>query len=110
VGLHLRTGAGQRTVVGYDAATERLYVDRTDSGAAVHQTFPGRQEAPLEASRGTVVLRIVLDRSSVEVFAGRGESVITDQIFPDPGSDGIALFATGGAAQVESLEVTPLAG
>jgi beta-fructofuranosidase/levanase len=110
VGLHLRTGGGRQTVVGYDADTERVYVDRTDSGDAVHQTFPGRHDAPLEASRGTVVLRIVLDRSSVEVFAGRGESVITDQIFPDPDADGLSLFAAGGTAQVESLEVTPLAG
>jgi sucrose-6-phosphate hydrolase SacC (GH32 family) len=109
VGLHLRTGGGHQTVVGYDADTERVYVDRTDSGAAVDETFPGRHEAPLEASRGTVLLRIVLDRSSVEVFAGRGEAVITDQIFPEPDADGLALFAEGGTVEVESLEVTPLA-
>ena len=28
-----------------------------------------------------------------------GQVVITDQIFPSPGSDGLAVFATGGTAR-----------
>lgn len=111
VGLHLRTGGGRRTEVGYDADTARAYVDRTDSGdVPVAQAFPGRHDAPLQAPDGKVVLRIVLDRSSVEVFAGHGEAVITDLIFPDPGADGLSLFAAGGTARLESLEVSPLTG
>ena len=44
----------------------------------------------------------------MEVFAGRGRTVITDQIFPKPASDGIKLFAEGGTASIQSLHVRPL--
>lgn len=41
-GLKVRTGAaGEETVIGYDATTQELYVDRTHSGAVdFHSTFP----------------------------------------------------------------------
>jgi levanase len=55
-----------------------------------------------------VRLRILVDWSSVEVFAGHGERVITDQIFPSAASDGLQLFANGGSATLDSLAVIPL--
>jgi fructan beta-fructosidase len=39
-GLQVRAGAGERTVVGYDAAGEWLLVDRTTSGAVVFPPSP----------------------------------------------------------------------
>ncbi|MEV6021516.1 GH32 C-terminal domain-containing protein, partial [Streptomyces sp. NPDC051997] len=30
---------------------------------------------------------------TVEVFGGSGEAAITDQIFPDPASQGVQVFA-----------------
>jgi sucrose-6-phosphate hydrolase SacC (GH32 family) len=45
----------------------------------------------------------------VEVFAGDGRTVITDQIFPAPASDGVALYARGGTARLVSLDAWPLA-
>jgi fructan beta-fructosidase len=79
-GLKVRTGAGgEETVIGYDTTTQELYVDRTRSGAGdLGSTFPGVQTAPLKAKNGKVKLRILVDWSSVEVFGGSGEAVITD--------------------------------
>jgi fructan beta-fructosidase len=37
------------------------------------------------------------------VFANDGEAVLTDQIFPDPKSTGIALYAQGGSAMLKEL-------
>ena len=105
-GFKVRTGQGQETVIGYDRETQELYVDRTRSGAVdFHRDFPGVQRAPLTAKNGKVELRILVDWSSVEVFGGRGEAVITDQIFPSPDSDGIQLFAEGGSARLDSANV-----
>ncbi|MEU6626214.1 GH32 C-terminal domain-containing protein [Streptomyces litmocidini] len=105
-GFTVRTGEGQETVIGYDTTTQELYVDRTRSGAVdFHGDFPGVQRAPLTARNGRVELRILVDWSSVEVFGGDGEAVITDQIFPSPDSDGIRLFAEGGSARLDSAEV-----
>ncbi|MGC0334463.1 fructan beta-fructosidase [Streptomyces sp. SAI-170] len=106
-GLKVRTGAGgEQTVIGYDATTRELYVDRTRSGAVdFHSTFPGVQRAPLQPKDGKVKLRILVDRSSVEVFGGNGEAVITDQIFPDPDSQGVQIFAENGSARLDQARV-----
>ncbi|MET9897395.1 GH32 C-terminal domain-containing protein [Streptomyces sp. NPDC006446] len=106
-GLKVRTGAGgEETVIGYDATAQELYVDRTHSGAVDFNTsFPGVQTAPLKAKNGKVKLRILLDRSSVEVFGGRGEAAITDQIFPDPASQGVQVFAENGSVKLDRAVV-----
>jgi fructan beta-fructosidase len=105
-GIKVRTGAGEETVIGYDTETGELYVDRTRSGeASFSRDFPGVHRAPLEALEGRVKLRILVDWSSVEVFANGGRVALTDQIFPRADSAGIQLFADGGAASLKSLEV-----
>ncbi|MEV0170664.1 GH32 C-terminal domain-containing protein [Streptomyces sp. NPDC050803] len=106
-GLKVRTGAdGEETVIGYDATTQELYVDRTRSGAVdFNSTFPGVQSAPLKAENGKVKLRILVDWSSVEVFGGSGEAVITDQIFPDPASQGVEIFAENGSVKLDQARV-----
>ena len=50
----------------------------------------------------------MVDTSSVTVFAGEGEVVLTDQIFPDPTSNGIDMFNEGGDAMLKSLTIWPL--
>ncbi|MES5817951.1 GH32 C-terminal domain-containing protein [Streptomyces sp. RG80] len=106
-GLKVRTGAGgEETVIGYDAVAQELYVDRTRSGAVdFSSTFPGVQSAPLKAVKGKVKLRILVDWSSVEVFGGSGEAVITDQIFPDPASQGVEIFAENGSVKLDQARV-----
>ncbi|SEP92234.1 levanase [Streptomyces sp. yr375] len=110
-GLKVRTGAaGEETVIGYDTTTQELYVDRGHSGAVdFNSTFPGIQTAPLKAVDGKVTLRILVDWSSVEVFGGDGEAVITDQIFPDPASQGVQVFAENGSVQLDEATVWHLA-
>ncbi|MFI1508893.1 GH32 C-terminal domain-containing protein [Streptomyces sp. NPDC020597] len=106
-GLKVRTGAaGEETVIGYDTTTQELYVDRTRSGAVdFNATFPGVQTAPLQAANGKIKLRILVDWSSVEVFGGSGEAAITDQIFPDPASQGVQVFAENGSVKLDKATV-----
>lgn len=110
VGLKVRTGEGEETIVGYRAAEDELFVDRSNAGEdGFHEGFPARHAGPLATRDGTVRLHIFVDWSSVEVFGGRGESVITDRIFPAPESDGVSVFAEGGSARLVSLDVWELA-
>ncbi|MFM9589381.1 GH32 C-terminal domain-containing protein [Streptomyces scabiei] len=106
-GLKVRTGtAGEETVIGYDTTTQELYVDRTRSGTVdFNGTFPGVQSAPMKAANGRIKLRILVDWSSVEVFGGSGEAVITDQIFPDPASQGVQVFAENGSVKLDKATV-----
>lgn len=98
------------TVIGYDASTGEVYVDRGNSGATgFHPLFTSVDAAPVAVNPdGTVTLRIYVDRSSVEVFAQGGQRTITDQVFPGAGAGEVALFADGGTAHLKSLTVTPL--
>lgn len=105
-GLKVRTGNGQETDIGYDRDSHELYIDRSKSGNVTFDpTFTGRQSAPLTAAGGRVHVTILVDWSSVEVFGQHGQVLLTDQIFPDPSSTGLAAFAVGGTATVRSLTV-----
>ncbi|PQE08907.1 glycosyl hydrolase family protein [Rutstroemia sp. NJR-2017a WRK4] len=99
-GLILRATSDlkQQTRVGYDFATKRLFVDRTESGnVGFDSTFSNTYYAPLApSSNGQVTLRILLDWSSVEVFGGDGQATLTTQIFPSDDGVGLWLFSTGG--------------
>jgi levanase len=107
-GLDVRTGGGQRTRIGYDTATGEVYIDRTASGATdFDPTFSGVQRAPLALDGGRLSLHVLVDASSVEVYAQntRGEQVVlTDQVFPDPSSTGVDAFAEGGTATLNRLQ------
>ena len=104
-GLNVRVGPGQYTQIGYDTTTDQLYIDRSNSGdVSFDPTFAGLQTAPLALNHGTLRLHILVDASSVEVFADQGQVVLTDQIFPDAGSTGVSAFAQGGSAKLDDIE------
>jgi levanase len=106
VGLSLRRGAGEETRVGYDAERGEVFLDRRRSGRVdFNPAFPGRYAGPLSPERGRVRLRVLVDSSSVEVFANGGATVISALVFPKPDSDGIALFADGGEPGEVALRV-----
>ncbi|MEM1054741.1 MAG: glycoside hydrolase family 32 protein [Bacteroidota bacterium] len=111
VGLRVREGSGQTTILGYDVTSRRAYLDRIGAGEhAFHVEFPDvhtgivRQDA-----EGCVRLRALVDRCSVEAFWNDGEAIFTDLVFPDPSSQGIQVFAEGGEVVLCSLRVWPLA-
>jgi fructan beta-fructosidase len=111
-GVRLRMGpGGQQTVVGYDVRQASLYLDRRNSGVtSFHPDFATRSEAPLSpVDRRWITVRILVDRSSVEVFANDGRAVLTDQIFPNEPSGEISFYVTSGTVTLKSLAVYQLA-
>lgn len=92
----------EQTLVGYDAEKGELFVDTTRSsrrglGLAV------REAGPLSVAAGeTLRLRIIVDRSVIEVFANDRQAV-TRRVYPDAGSTGVTLFANGGTATLSAL-------
>ena len=108
-GVHVRAGNGQRTVIGYDVDRAAVYVDRTRSGdVGFNAAFPSIEYAPLQVRNGKVTLRILVDRSSVEVFADNGHRTITDQVFPDRNSQAIRVFSNGGRAELQKITIWQL--
>ncbi len=110
VGVRVLKGGDEQTIVGYDAEAKTVSVDRTKSGnVGFHKAFAGRHAGPLAPEAdGRVRLRVLVDRCSVEVFGNRGETVVTDLVFPAAASDRLELFARGGEARVTACRVYPL--
>lgn len=116
VGLRVREGENDQSVITYYTDENQLEFNRLNSsvdGPADGFYDPGQEDRttmPLKPQEdGTIQLRILVDRSSVEIFGNSGERVMTNQIFPDWDSTGMSLFADKGAARIENMVVYGLA-
>ena len=98
-GIRLYSDLDHWTEVGYDVRQLRLYVDRTHSGVSIAPGFAARIEAPVTASR-PYNLQIVVDRTSVEVFAQDGSIAMTNLIFPTSTALLVQPFRNGGSQPV----------
>ena len=84
-------------MVGVDRSKRQIFVDRRRSGATFFsRDFPARTAAPLKHPQASAIrLQIIVDRNSVEVFAENGETVLTNLIYPQAASRGLAFYAEG---------------
>jgi fructan beta-fructosidase len=104
-GLRVFQGPSNYTEVGIDPDKKALYIDRSDSGdVSFSKHFPGRQEAPLPANE-PLKLDILLDSSSVEMFADDGEVTLADRVYPQDKDRQVRLFSTGAKPEIASLRV-----
>lgn len=89
--LALRNSETQKTVLTYDREKSALLLNRDKSGA----DLSGEREASLALDNNILKLRIFVDKSSVEIFAGSGEVVMSSRIYPDKNSTGIKFISDG---------------
>ena len=64
--------------------------------------------APLSPENGRIKLQILVDRTSLEVFANNGRIVLTSCFLPSDENKGLEIYAQGGNAKVVSAEAYPL--
>lgn len=69
----------------------------------------GETQTPIDPGAGRLRMRVLVDRSSVELFVGDGVDVHSHRVFPLPGDDRIRLYANDGAATFGDLVVRELA-
>ncbi|KAH9204205.1 glycosyl hydrolase family protein [Leptodontidium sp. 2 PMI_412] len=105
--LAVRKGGSQQTVIRYVQSSGQLSVDRTASGNTGYDPAAGGVHTATfqPGADGKVQLRVLVDESSIEVFGGIGEVVISDLIFPDITSDGLALTTSGGSVLLASVDL-----
>ena len=85
--------------ISYNKERRTVKVDRSKAGTSnFSEKFSPYHEValPSSGSDGTVHLRILLDSSSVEVFAQDGAAVISDIFFPDWDNTGSSVFSMDG--------------
>lgn len=94
---------GEAEQVGFDIRGHKVEYSVADK----RLTALGRP-APLEPIGGRIRLRILVDRTSVEVFANDGRVQMASCFLPEPNNKTLGVFATGGAARIEALSVWEL--
>jgi len=108
-GLKVRADGEQETVIRYDAQQGELTVDRSRSGdSAFEGGFAESFSGPLKAVDGKLKLRIYVDESTLEVFGGDGETVLSAILFPDATSNGLELYAERGSVKVAQADYYPM--
>jgi fructan beta-fructosidase len=108
-GLNVRVGPNCETIIGYNASSRELFVDRRKSGQVdFNEHFSGKHSAPLPLEDAVLHLHIFIDSCSLELFGNHGRAVITDLIFPAPNADKLELFASDGKVQLISLDIWEL--
>jgi fructan beta-fructosidase len=108
--LSLKNGRGEETIVGYDRAIGRLFIDRRRSGVTnFHPDFAtGLHTAPWPLSDNKLRLHLFVDWSSVEVFVDNGRLVMTEQIFPTEPYNQVELLASNGRVHLQKAQLWPL--
>jgi sucrose-6-phosphate hydrolase SacC (GH32 family) len=92
--LQIGNGLGEHVLLRIDRRNRQLKLDRSASGVVgFNAGFTRVQTAPLDVGSPTVTLRIVLDRSSVELFVNDGATVMTSLVFPRSPFDSVVLSA-----------------
>ncbi len=99
-----KAGTEKKVIVGYDAGKEQLFVDCTGSEKGNKSPENLVQTAPLKAVNGIVKIKVLLDKSSLEVFGNDGGKVITTMIYPDKDATGLSAFSDGSAI-IKSLKI-----
>jgi len=87
----------KKVEVGYNAENHEIYVDCASSESANKDQRNLVQTAPMKPVNGIVRLRVLVDKSSLEVFGNNGEQVISTMIYPDSDANNLSAFATGNA-------------
>lgn len=100
-----RSSGGSRFVAaGLTLTDPCAYLDRTLTANPTR----GRTRAPLDSSTGRVAVRLLVDRTSVELFVDNGRSAQSHRVFPLAGDDGIRLFSRGATAVFRNVLIREL--
>ncbi len=109
-GVELSNANGERYRIGYNAATNQFYSDRTKAGdAAFSEKFAGKiHVAPRLSSDKTVRFHLFFDVASAELFADGGATVLTDIFFPSEVFSSVKVFAEKGKVKLSKGEAYSL--
>jgi fructan beta-fructosidase len=103
--LRLYNAANEELLIGYDAKAKTFFLDRTRSGKTdFKDNFARKATAPRLATGSTISLSLVLDNSSVELFADNGLTAITSLFFANEPYNKIE---SSGVKKLEIMKLKP---
>ena len=95
--ITLSNDHGQKLLINYEHAARKFMVDRTAAGKAdFEKEFGIRHESPRISMSDSIQLELILDKSSLEMFADDGLTVMTEIFFPQADYNKIQVEAGNG--------------
>jgi fructan beta-fructosidase len=110
--FELSNTKGEKFIFGYDADSNQLFTDRTQSGKTDFSIdfAPTRHFAPMPKVMGQLDFNIYVDDSSIEIFEKSSGIVMTELFFPTENFsklsikvDGIAKLNEGRVVPIKSI-------
>lgn len=93
--ITLSNDAGEQLIIGYDEKANQYYIDRSKSGKVdFEKGFGTKHTAPRLSTGKNFNIELVIDNSSVELFADGGLSVLTSIFFPERPYNSVKIQST----------------
>ncbi|WP_144697536.1 glycoside hydrolase family 32 protein [Fictibacillus phosphorivorans] len=107
IGLRLRESEdkNRHIDVGIHSEGQFSYVNRSASNQPDKSGQYVESKAPFSSGKQNVHLKILVDKTSVEVFVDDGRVAHSSLVYPEHNDQGITLFSDGGEAIFENLQV-----
>ena len=100
-GFYICEGDGRNLTLTYDPRSQNLTLDRTNVADTEIPKFQRMAFCKVPLKDGKLLLNIFVDKSSVEIFANDGASVMTTLTFPGETQTGVSLFSLGNKNSVK---------
>lgn len=109
--IELKDAQGATVVVGYSFKDQKLFLNRDKDKVAgtMPETYREIRSEQLPVHNGQVSLDIIVDTTSVEVFAQDGQAALSSTAFLAPGGHELTVKSLGGTTNVSESTTTPLA-
>jgi fructan beta-fructosidase len=108
-GIQFETDKAEKLVIGYDAFKGAYFVDRNNfSILKENSQFKGIDIISSFHSDSEMVLKMILDDSSVELFVENGKQALTENYFAEHKLTKVKLFAENGIIIMKELIITNL--
>jgi fructan beta-fructosidase len=102
-GIEISNSSGESLIIGFDPLKNEYFIDRTQAGKNdFSPDFTGKHYAKSYLDGDIVNMRVMVDESSVELFADGGRTVMTELFFSEEVMNHIKLFASNGSVKLKS--------
>lgn len=108
-GVQFENDKAEKLIIGYDAFKEWYFIDRTNFLVVNENSqFKGMEVMPSYNSDSIMVIKMIIDDSSIELFTINGKQIMTVNYLTDSKFNKIKLFAENGMIKVDELTIKSL--
>jgi len=104
-GFELRNSQAESLKFSFNLISKKLTINRENSGKIdFNAKFKSASTSPLVV-KGTYHIRLLVDKSSAELFVNSGETAMTTLFFPTETMNKLDIFSSGGSLKAEQITV-----